>query len=1421
MNTYRAGIDIGSTTIKLVIINNENKIIFGEYRRHFAHIQETLAKLLTEALELVGECSLMLKITGSGSINLGKALDIEFIQEVAAVAAALEFVAPQTDVAIELGGEDAKIIYFTGGLEERMNGVCAGGTGSFIDQMAALLQTDATGLNTEAENYKQIYPIAARCGVFAKTDIQPLINEGASKADLAASIFQAVVNQTISGLACGKPIRGCVAFLGGPLHFLPELKRAFIRTLKLSPENIVDPDNSHLFAALGAALEIKDTKAIEVKQLINKLNKGIKISFEINRLDPLFENEAAYNTFIERHSKAVVAKKELSQYNGECFLGIDAGSTTTKMALIGSEGELLYSFYANNKGNPIQTAIDAINKLKEQLPASAKIVHSCSTGYGEALLKSAFRLDEGEVETIAHCTAASFFEPKVDCVLDIGGQDMKCIKLKNGTVDNILLNEACSSGCGSFIENFATSLDYTAQEFAQKALFAKNPVDLGTRCTVFMNSNVKQAQKEGATVSDISSGLAYSVIKNALFKVIKLGSAGDLGKHIVVQGGTFYNKAVLRAFEKIAGVEAICPDISGIMGAFGAALIARNRYKGQGTTMLSLDEIVNLTYTTAALRCGGCQNNCMLTVNKFPDGRRHITGNRCEKALGGDGTAKAPNMFEYKRKRLFDYKPLENAPRGVIGIPRVLNIYENFPFWATFFTKLGFKVEVSPFSDRKVYELGMESIPSESECYPAKLAHGHVEWLVQHGIKNIFHPCVFYEHQQSKSAQNHYNCPIVVSYPENLKNNVESVINGDVNYIRPFIAFTDEKSVTKRLIDLCKNEWNIPASEVKNAAHIAWNEQLCAKADIADEGIRVLKQMEQSGNRGIVLVGRPYHIDPEINHGIPEMISSYGLTVFTEDSLPFDYSQIQSLRVNDQWVYHSRLYSAAQFVCNRNDLELIQLNSFGCGLDAVTTDQVSEIMENSGKLYTVLKIDEVNNLGAARIRVRSLIAAMNMRNDQHIIAKTKPVNYIRKEYTKKMNDEGYTILAPQMSPIHFNILEPVFKKHGYNIVVLDNDNRSAIDTGLKYVNNDACFPSITTIGQIMEAVLSGKYNTDKLAIIMSQTGGCCRASNYVGFIRRALDKAGLSHIPVISLNANGMEKNEGFKPSAKLLIDAGKAIVYSDLFMRCVYRTRPYEAVKNSANELHKKWQDICIDSLVNPKTGYSYKNVCKGIVEAFDNLPLNESIKKPRVGIVGEILVKYMPLANNHIVELLENEGAEAVVPDLLDFMNYCIYSADYKHKFLGEGIKSSIVANVGVKVIRMLRKPAIDALEKSNRFEPPMPIEKVAELAKPFLSLGNQYGEGWFLTGEMAELLITDTPNIVCIQPFACLPNHVVGKGVIKALKKEYPQANIVAVDYDPGASEVNQLNRIKLMLSSAKKQLEAENNNIQSEPKETIKV
>ncbi len=1406
---YTLGIDIGSTTVKIAVLDIDGEVIFSDYERHFANIQETLSDLLGRAVYKLGAIHASPVITGSGGLTLAKHLGIPFVQEVIAVSTALQDYAPQTDVAIELGGEDAKIIYFEGGnVEQRMNGVCAGGTGSFIDQMASLLQTDASGLNKYAKNYKALYSIAARCGVFAKSDIQPLINDGASKEDLAASIFQAVVNQTISGLACGKPIRGHVAFLGGPLHFLSELREAFVRTLNLDDEHTIAPTHSHLFAAIGSAMNSKKDLDVSLRELQNRLEGKIKMEFEVDRMEPLFSSEADYQAFQERHARHQVPIKDLASYQGKAFLGVDAGSTTTKAALVGEDGTLLYSFYHNNEGDPLGTTIQAIKDIYSKLPEKVEIVHSCSTGYGEALIKAALLLDEGEVETVSHYYAASFFEPDVDCILDIGGQDMKCIKIKNQTVDSVQLNEACSSGCGSFIETFAKSLNYTVEDFAHEALFANHPIDLGTRCTVFMNSKVKQAQKEGASVADISAGLAYSVIKNALFKVIKVSDASELGRHIVVQGGTFYNNAVLRSLEKIADCEVIRPDIAGIMGAFGAALIARERYvECEGTTMLPIDEIESLEYSTTMTKCRGCTNNCRLTINHFSGNRKFITGNRCERGLGKEkSTNKLPNLFEYKFNRYFNYEPLSeaDASRGTMGIPRVLNMYENYPFWFTFFHTLGFRVVLSPASTRKIYELGIESIPSESECYPAKLAHGHVQWLINQGIEHIFYPSIPYERNEFEDANNHYNCPIVTSYPENIKNNIDAIVNNEVDFIHPFLSFQSEETISYRLIDELSDKFAIPADEIKTAVHKAWMELASCREDMRKKGEETLQFLKETGNRGIVLAGRPYHIDPEVNHGLPEMINSYNIAVLTEDSISHLHPVERPLNVMDQWMYHSRLYAAANYVKTTDNLDLIQLNSFGCGLDAVTTDQVADILNGSDKIYTSLKIDEVNNLGAARIRVRSLLAAIRVREKRGRERQIHSSAIEKVVFTEEMR-KNYTILCPQMSPIHFELLEPAFAASGYHIEVLPNDNKQAVDVGLKYVNNDACYPSLMVVGQIMDAILSGKYDTNKIAVIISQTGGGCRASNYIGFIRRALKKAGYAHIPVISLNLSGLEGNPGFKLTPGLVLRSMYAAVFGDIFMKCVYRIRPYEAVPGSTNAMHQKWKKVCSEFVAQKYPSRTrFKKLCKEIISDFDNNIELLDIKKPRVGVVGEILVKFLPAANNYLVDLLESEGAEAVVPDLLDFLLYSFHNQNFKVSHLGMKKSKATMGNLGIKALEWFRAPATKAFQESRHFNPPADIKELGRMASEIVSLGNQTGEGWFLTGEMLELIHNGAPNIVCTQPFACLPNHVVGKGVIKELRRRYPESNIVAIDFDPGASEVNQLNRIKLMLSTANKNL-----------------
>ena len=1402
------GLDVGSTTVKIVVLNTQEKIIYSKYQRHFSDIKSTIAEILYEAYNNFREYNLTIMVTGSGGLALSKWINIPFIQEVVASTYAIENIIPSTNVAIELGGEDAKIIYFDGGIDQRMNGTCAGGTGAFIDQMASLLQTDAAGLNELAKSHKTIYPIAARCGVFAKTDIQPLLNEGAAKEDIAVSIFQAVVNQTISGLACGRPIRGNVAFLGGPLYFLSELRERFIETLKLTDNQVIFPEDSQLFVALGAALASRDEGIISFEELKSHLPKLKDLySLEVQRLRPLFLDDKELQIFNKRQSEYKVARRELASYKGNCFLGIDAGSTTTKVTLIDEDGALLYSYYGSNEGNPLTIVRKILKHIYTILPKEAIILNSAVTGYGERLILAALKVDIGEIETIAHFRAAEFFLPGADFILDIGGQDMKCLKIKNGVIDSIMLNEACSSGCGSFIETFAHSLNMGVEDFANAALSSNSPVDLGSRCTVFMNSRVKQVQKEGASVGDISAGLSYSVIKNALLKVIKIRDPKDMGKKIIVQGGTFYNNAVLRAFEIVSGREAVRPDIAGLMGAFGAALVAKEgTVEGTISTLLSLEQLDSFSVETSMGRCKNCANQCVLTINEFNNQRKFISGNRCEKALGLSGKKEEiPNVYDYKYKRIFNYTPLkkEEAFRGTIGIPRVLNIYENYPFWFTFFTALGFRVEVSQRSSKQVYEMGIETIPSESACYPAKIAHGHIMSLINKGIDTIFYPCIPYEKKEQAGADDNYNCPIVTSYPEVIKNNMDILKERNIVVLNPFISLDNDKKLVVRLVDELAN-FNIDKKEISMAVEKAWTETEKVKLDIQNKGEEVLEYIRRTGKKGIVLAGRPYHIDPEINHGIPSVITDFDMPVLTEDSVAHLGIVERPLRTVDQWVYHSRLYAAASFVAFEPNIELIQLNSFGCGLDAVTTDQVTEILGRNGKIFTSLKIDEGNNLGAARIRIRSLKAALHDRDKHGILPSKIEEVQSRVVFTKEMR-KNHTILCPQMSPIHFQFIQEAFNSSGYNLEILPSVDMEAVEVGLKYVNNDACYPTIIVVGQLISALKSGKYDVKNTSVIISQTGGGCRATNYIGFLRKALKEAGFPKVPVVSLNAVGIETNPGFKITYSLINKSLMSLVYGDLLMRVLYKVRPYELILGSANLLYDKWVKICKEAVIKGKR-QEFKNNISSIVADFDILEL-KNISKPQIGLVGEILVKFHPTANNNIIEVIENEGGEAVMPDLLDFFLYCAFDANFKYEYLGKSKKDEILNNLAIQYIEGFRKHMKSVLGNSKRFHSPKTIQELARGASPILSLGNQTGEGWFLTGEMVELIENGTRNIVCMQPFACLPNHVTGKGMIKELKRRYPGANITAIDYDPGASEVNQINRIKLMMAAALKNLKSD--------------
>ena len=1456
----RLGIDVGSTTVKLAVIDDNDHLVYANYERHHTDVRATAKELFARAQRVIGDTPMRVSITGSGGMLLAKWLDLEFVQEVIASKRAVETLIPQTDCAIELGGEDAKIIYFDNGIEQRMNGTCAGGTGAFIDQMASLLHTDASGLNELAKGATQIHPIASRCGVFAKSDVQPLLNEGAAPADVAASIFQAVANQTVSGLACGHPIRGYVAFLGGPLQYLSELRHRFYVTLNLDEEHIIVPENAHLFVATGAALAGESDKYITFAEAIRLLEdlKDTQGS-EVARLDPLFSTEEDYQEFKARHDQQVVPKGDLTSYHGRVFIGIDAGSTTMKAAVVGEDGELLYTWYGNNNGDILGTARTITDDIYDKMPADCTIGHVTTTGYGEQILIEALRADSGEIETVAHLRGAKAFIPDVEFILDIGGQDMKCLQVKDGVIEHIMLNEACSSGCGSFIESFAVSMNMSVQEFAKAAVHATSPVDLGSRCTVFMNSRVKQAQKEGATIGDVAAGLSYSVIKNALFKVIKLRDFDEIGKYCVVQGGTFMSDATLRAFELLTGRDVIRPDVAGCMGAYGAALLARDRAGETGTSgLLSREKIDNLQVKHTNVHCGRCSNNCLLTINDFGEGHRFITGNRCEKGAGAGKRSKndAPNLFEYKNKLLFDRPVLseEEATRGTVGIPRALNMYENYPFWHAFFTKLGFRVVLSDQTNGKTYEAGIESMPSESVCYPAKLSHGHIMNLIAKDPDFIWMPCIRWERKEDEGATNHYNCPIVMSYPQALELNVDELGEGSkVEFLDPFIPYDKKSELKRRLYELISEQrekdaaegrgrvrgTHITRAEIDEAVNAAWQADVDFHNAMHRKGDEALRWIEEHDAHGIVLAGRPYHNDPEINHAIPELVHSFGFAVLTEDSVAHKMLPERPIRVVDQWMFHSRLYRAARFVATRNDLDLIQLFSFGCGLDALTTDEVQEILEASGKIYTMLKVDQVSNLGAARIRIRSLMAALKEQREElerkstagqicevapegvlcadgtperarkdepgrvPVYRESASAAFKKVRYTKEMQDAGYTILAPQMSPIHFELVEELLKNEGFNAVLLPSVDQGAVDMGLKYVNNDICYPSILVTGQIMEAVLSGKYDLSRTAVLITQTGGGCRATNYIALIRKALKDSGHPEVPVISLTAaSGLdEDNSGFnifKP--ELLVKALYALLYGDLIMQLLYRVRPYEAEAGTADALYDRMMAEAKGVLLSASRR-SFYGLCQRTVDAFEALPLVNDRSKPRVGVVGEILVKFHPTANNQVVRVIEQEGCEANVPGLVDFFLFGMTNAINMKDELGTKATSRFTHKAGIKLIEGFREPINKMLEASTRFEPYPSVWELAEKAGQVLSLCNTMGEGWLLTAEMCDLIETGTPNIVCCSPFACLPNHVVGKAVIKRLREMHPESNIVAVDYDPGASEVNQLNRIKLMISVAK--------------------
>lgn len=1397
------GIDVGSTTVKVVALSPYLKLLFGRYQRHMSDIRQATMSLLQELKGAFSGYRITASISGSGGMGLAKLMGLPFCQEILAETKAVKTFHPETDVIIELGGEDEKITYLQNGVDQRMNGACAGGTGAFIDRMASLLSVDAAEMGKLAEKATQMYPIASRCGVFAKTDIQALLNEGTSHEDIALSVFQSVVNQTISGLTCGRPIHGKVAFLGGPLTFQPALRKRFQETLHIADEDMIVPDHGELYVAIGAAVSAIHDKPMDLDSWMKKLveAKGADLG-TAKTMDPLFADEAEYQDFKERHSQFHTPRADISKAHGPTWLGIDAGSTTIKAVLLDKDNRILYEYYDSNRGTPLAGARRILEDLYQKLPKDVTICGAGVTGYGEELIKRALETDVGEVETMAHYRGAKHFLPDVTTILDIGGQDMKCCRIKDGAVDDILLNEACSSGCGSFLDTFAQSLGMDIETFSHMALLAKHPVDLGSRCTVFMNSRVREAQKNGVSVADISAGLSYSVIKNALYKVIRLRKAEDLGRKVVVQGGTFYNDAVLRALEKLLGAQVIRPDVAGLMGAYGMALITREKCpEGHVSTLVSAEKLKTLSYTNERKRCPGCGNHCLITLTRFNDGRAFVSGNRCERGAALMLTGKTaphstlPNIYRWKYDAIWHRRPLspKQAVRGIVGIPRVLNMYEDFPYWHAFFTRLGYRVMTSSEQLRDIPTEAMETIPSYSECFPAKLAHAHVADLVKHHPDFIWYPCI--DKGPDEGSTNSYNCPMVASYPENIEANMDELLTSHhVKLLHPFLPLHAPKALHGQLKKIFK-PMGISSSEIQSAMYAGEAAERAYKASLYQETTRILREIKEKHLIGIVLAGRPYHVDPAVNHSIPDLINQLGMAVLSEDGVSMVGGEFPELRVMNQWTWHSRLYKAADYVTRHAHLELVELNSFGCGLDAVVTDQVQEIMEKRGRLYTCLKIDQSLNLGAVRIRLRSLKAAIQERVQESTEA--APIHYPKATFTEDMKKD-FTILAPEMSPIHFPLIEAAARSQGYHVKVL-SPVHGDIDMGLSCVNNDACYPAIITIGSLMRALKSGEYDLNKVAVMLSQTGGMCRASNYIGFLHKALDEAGLSQIPVISLNTHGFEPQPGFKFTLGLGSRMMQAIVYGDALQQCLYRTRPYEKVPGSAESLCKEWQMKCIEGLLHRESFQTYRKHISQIIRDFERLPLNDTERRPRIGIVGEIYVKFSPIASNDIVRAIEANGGEAEASGMLDFFLYGSLDSHFQRKYMDGTMKDDLKGILSRYMLEWYRKPLEKALKNSKRFHEITDIKTLAKRASQYLSLGNRAGEGWFLTADMIDLLYHECRGVVCLQPFACLPNHITGEGMVHKLHNAYPEAVFLALDCDASASEVNQANRLKLMMNA----------------------
>jgi predicted CoA-substrate-specific enzyme activase len=1402
----KLGIDLGSSTAKIVLLNDREKLQYKTYRRHNGRVKETLLTFLSELPDKFRNEKFKIIMTGSAGMGLASRIEIPFTQEVIALTKAIRKLYPEVSTFIELGGEDAKIVLFgkNSAPEMRMNGSCAGGTGSFIDQMATLLNVDLPTLNQVSKSATKKLYVASRCGVFAKTDVQALLNKGENKSDIARSVFMAVANQTITTLLAGAEVKSKVLFAGGPLTFLSELRKAFVEALDLPETNFILPENSEVLVAVGAALlSVEKGRSLTYDQFLAALKNEKKGVLTIRTLDPLFKNETEYKKFKKRHAKFNIRRLSGDEIKNvkEMYLGVDAGSTTTKLILIDEKNNIIDEYYSNNHGTPLDVAVKALKKFKKYFK-EYRLKAAYATGYGEEFVRVALNLDGGIVETMAHFTAGSLFNDKLSFIVDVGGQDIKSIKIDNGIVADIQLNEACSSGTGSFIETFAGNLNLSLNAFVNEAVFAENPVDLGTRCSVFMNSKVKEALKDGVAVDDIAAGLAYSVVKNALYKVIKIKNIEELGENIFVQGGTFKNDAVLRAFELLTGKNVVRLNISEYMGAFGAALYAKDFCKRHPDyqTQFNIKVIDDLEFRRKIFHCQGCGFFCEITQSKFPNGNKFYTGHRCDKFFSNKPVTDRikENFFRDKEEILFNvdkYIPKEALPeidprKPVIGIPRVLSVYEHYPFFYSFFRKLGFEVVLSDNTTKKMYYKGLRTVTADSLCLPAKVANGHILNLIDKKVDRIFYPSIVFEAKVGKDAKSAYNCPIVTGYGEVLKRNIKS----DIPIDSFPMSFTYMPGVKHNAYEYLK-EYGVSRSEVNKAIEFAMGIEK-KSIDLRRALAKNIINKARADNKPLIIVlGRPYHLDPMINTGIMDLIYDLGAYAISEDAIPnLNEMNLEGVLPLTQWSYHNRLYLAAKWIMQHdyNKCAALQLNSFGCGPDAVVGDEVKTLVETAGKIYISIKIDEMSNLGSAKIRIRSLLEAL----DQNKSLKIRKRNYT-KTYSK--SDKRKTVLVPYFAEIYSDLLEPVFYRLGYKIETLYEQSKEAVDEGLKYVNNDMCYPAVVVIGDLIKALKSGKYDPHETVVALSQTNGQCRASNYVPLLKKALIDAGFLSTPVISLSADSFAEGFRFNP-VKFIKYSVILFTMADGLMRMKLKTKPFEINKGETvklvNRLTKELQEKVY---LEAPSRQMLRQFMRYAVNEFNKIEVTDKKIKKKVGIVGEIYVKNNGFSNNYLVDWLENRGYEVVLPSYTKFFEYGYYSQLYstKEKISHRQVKLATRA-INHFTIDHYRKLVEEELRRFARYEKEVLIGEALKAKDEPLPPYLQFGEGWLLPLEISEMVKGGVKNVISLQPFGCISNHIVARGVYRQLKDKY-DANLLMLDYESGMSEVNTANRLELFLSN----------------------